>query len=117
MPRNVRYLSLFSLGPLKLQLQGNPLECDEKLFWIKEAEHSGLITWVKNRGDPAVPECENFSNENWKDVTLSKMQLSGKSNKCVIFKAEMAVFQTTYRILTLIIGIKYAGFCAVFTLT
>ena len=84
-------MSIFSSGPLKLQLQGNPLECDDKLFWIKRAEYAGLITWAKNRGDPVLPECENFSSENWKDVILSEMQHSGKNNKCVVFKVETIV--------------------------
>ena len=81
----------FFSGSLELQLQGNPLECDDRFFWIKEAEQAGWITWAKNRGDSVIPECKNSSSENWKNATPNILH-SGKSNKWwFVFKSERMV--------------------------
>ena len=54
---------------LELALSGNPLHCDTSLCWIKQGEQYGWITWWW--GSIYDPECSNYADTNWPDVTLN----------------------------------------------
>ena len=61
---------------VKLVLNGNSLQCDEKLCWLKQAEEDGWITWFVAHyvGKPYKgihsPECGNYPGSLWEDVSL-----------------------------------------------
>ena len=55
-----------SSGYIALYLSDNPLQCDTKLCWLKDAERDG---WVLLK-DPK-PTCQNYPNARWDDVNLN----------------------------------------------
>ena len=55
---------------LILTLGNNPLQCDSKMCWIKQAELDGWITWHTTDGW-GKPDCENYANVEWDDVNLN----------------------------------------------
>ena len=70
------------LDPLKsnkpfLFLGRNPLQCDWKMCWIKEAERVGWLKLSAITG--AKPQCENYPGTPWDQVTLT-CDVSGKQN-------------------------------------
>ena len=55
-----------------LILSHNPLQCDRRMCWIKQAERDGRITWPTDyMGEVYKPECENYPSVDWDDVDLS----------------------------------------------
>ena len=50
---------------IALYLSDNPLQCDTKLCWLKDAERNG---WILLK-DPK-PTCQNYPNARWDDVNL-----------------------------------------------
>ena len=49
---------------------GYPLQCNASLFWIKEAEAQGWITWYLDGANRLSPNCANFPSIPWGDVFL-----------------------------------------------
>ena len=53
---------------LQLALHENPLHCDSRMCWLKEAEDEG---WIHFQYDLYwVPTCVNYQDVPWKDVNL-----------------------------------------------
>ena len=50
---------------LKLDIYGNPLQCDRALCWLKQGEESGTIDLL------LPPSCENLGYPLWKNVNLN----------------------------------------------
>ena len=60
-----------------LYLGGNPLQCDSRMCWIKQAEQVGwLKIWGDGDGDRRRPQCRSGS---WDNVTVT-CDVSGKRN-------------------------------------
>ena len=57
----------------ELSLSENPLQCDRRMCWIKQAERDKRITWYTDPYDGEVykPDCENYKGVDWDDVTLT----------------------------------------------
>ena len=55
---------------LRLDLSGNPLQCDERMCWLKEAERVGHITWYTRYWD-GWPQCKNQPGVHWDNITLN----------------------------------------------
>ena len=61
---------------IKLVLNGNSLQCDQRLCWLKQGEKDGWITWFVAHyvGKPYMgihsPDCGNFPNSLWDDISL-----------------------------------------------
>ena len=55
---------------LRMSLDGNPLQCNASLCWMKEAEAQGWITWYIDGTNPLNPNCANFPSTPWMDVVL-----------------------------------------------
>ena len=48
----------------------NPLQCDTRLCWVKQAESDGWIRFRENVVNRLSPECENRYGLPWEDVNL-----------------------------------------------
>ena len=63
---------------LELSLSDNPVFCNWRLSWLKEAEMDGWVTWFAENGgdDDGKPECYNYSDNDatWDDLTLEAME-------------------------------------------
>ena len=68
---------------LRMSLDGNPLQCNASLCWIKEAEAQGWITWYLDRANPLSPNCANFPSTPWGDVFLD---CHGEGNQFFLIK-------------------------------
>ena len=55
---------------LELTLNRNPLQCDVRMCWIKQAEWVGHITWDTWGGDRR-PQCKNQPGVHWDNITLN----------------------------------------------
>ena len=55
--------------PLYLSLDGNPLQCDCSLCWMKEEEKQGSIIW--NTSPDGSPECLAAGQVDWVDFSCS----------------------------------------------
>ena len=60
---------------LKLTLSENPMECDERLCWIKLGEKKKWIPWLMHFGHLYTLMCNNIPGIPWKDVFLDCAQL------------------------------------------
>ena len=56
---------------LELWLRDNPLHCDVRMCWIKQAERVGHITWYTWVGETHRPECKNQPGVHWDNITLN----------------------------------------------
>ena len=56
---------------LTLTLDHNPLQCNERMCWIKEAERVGHITWYTWSGGDGRPQCKNQPGIRWDNITLN----------------------------------------------
>ena len=65
---------------LALTLVGNPLVCNWRLAWVKQAAQEGWLTLYNNLNTNTLVECTNFPNTNWKAVTLRNME-KGMENR------------------------------------
>ena len=66
------------LVEVELSLSDNPVFCNGRLFWLKEAEMEGWVTWFAENGDgDGKPECYDCSADNttWDDLTLGRMKV------------------------------------------
>ena len=65
---------------LTLTLAINPLLCDKKMSWIKQAERDGWITlnYTNQLGSWTKPDCGNYPDHTWDSITLSCL-LKGNS--------------------------------------
>ena len=53
---------------LALALDGNPLRCNKKMCWVKEAEEEG---WIRFQYEYSwVPTCVNYKGIPWKNINL-----------------------------------------------
>ena len=52
---------------LTLDLQGNQMQCDKRLSWLKTGQEDGSIRWL---GQNNKPRCINFPQKNWDDVPI-----------------------------------------------
>ena len=63
---------------LEFSLSDNPVFCNWRLYWLKEAEVDGWVTWFAENGDDqdGKPECYNCSDNDtiWDDLTLEAMR-------------------------------------------
>ena len=71
---------------LILTLGNNPLRCDSKMCWIKQAERDGWITWHTMDGW-GKPDCENYPTVNWDHILLNCCT----SGKCSLKKIAFVV--------------------------
>ena len=58
---------------LTLLLSDNPLQCDSRICWIKEAERGGWITLNIPLSDSSwsKPNCANYPDVDWDNIKLS----------------------------------------------
>ena len=58
---------------LTLLISHNPLQCDNKMCWIKQGEEEGWLTLNLTRPHSywTKPDCENYPDRNWDDITLN----------------------------------------------
>ena len=66
---------------LFLFLDGNPLHCDSRMCWIKDAERDGRIK-LKGRRNPK-PQCVNNPGVHWDNIKLT-CDASGKYNDIIL---------------------------------
>ena len=59
---------------LRLTLVGNPLFCNWRLAWVKQAAQVGRLTLYNNPNTNTLVECPNFPNTNWNIITVSNME-------------------------------------------
>ena len=77
---------LINSQPISITLGNNPLQCDSRMCWMKQAELDKLIIWNKELSW-GEPDCENYPDVHWDDVTLycpasgKKFMLSTKKKK------------------------------------
>ena len=56
---------------LELDLRSNPLQCNERMCWIKEVERVRHITWYTWSGGDGRPQCKNQPGIHWDNITLN----------------------------------------------
>ena len=56
---------------LTLDLGENPIHCDARMCWIKEAERVGHITWWTDSLGDGRPQCENQPDVHWDNINLN----------------------------------------------
>ena len=62
---------------LEISLSDNPVFCNWRLAWMKEAEVDGWVTWFSElEGDDGKVECINYvsTNTTWDDISLEDMK-------------------------------------------
>ena len=69
-----------SLNPF-LFLDENPLQCDSRMCWIKDAERDGRIK-LKDKWNPK-PQCVNYPGVHWDNIKLT-CDASGKYNDIIL---------------------------------
>ena len=77
---------------LFLVLSGNPLQCNSRICWIKQAERDGRVKWKKSCHKP---ECVNYSGVHWDDVTLA-CDTSGKYDDIIDILNTFLYFFTSH---------------------
>ena len=50
---------VFIWNDMQVALGDNPLDCDERSFWMKKAEEDGRLTFLTTRRDESPPSCAN----------------------------------------------------------
>ena len=55
---------------LELRLDENPLQCDARMCWIKQAERVGHIMWFTWSGHGS-PQCKNQPGFHWDNIDLN----------------------------------------------
>ena len=76
-----------------LFLDENPLQCDTRMCWIKDAERDGRVKLRKLRGRwDHTPQCMNYKGVHWNNITLP-CNVSGKWNNIGDFlnRAELSL--------------------------
>ena len=78
---------------LTLLLAINPLLCDKKMCWIKQAERDGWITlnYTNHLGSWTKPDCGNYPDHTWDSITLS-CPLKGN---CLRVSTKYYIFSST----------------------
>ena len=58
---------------LTISLIGNSFQCDSRVYWIKQAEQKGWITWYQRSitSKQEKPVCVNYPGVDWDNVTLA----------------------------------------------
>ena len=78
--------------PLDLTLGENPLQCDQRLCWIKRGEREGWIRWISLDDRPLQPKCSNGMN--WYNLTLDCPQ-EGRRNTVYSLLLSINIFLHT----------------------
>ena len=79
---------------LTLLLDKNPLHCDHRMCWMKEAEQDGRITLSYNTSSGTFfdkPHCVNYQGVTWDNVTLD---CDAKGKQFVLMKFSQNIFLT-----------------------
>ena len=70
-PREIFGSSSGTARVITLRVDANPMHCDSRLCWLKEAEKSWWIQWDR-RHTPGYPQCENYPRHTfWPNINLS----------------------------------------------
>ena len=56
-------------GELTLLIEDNPLQCGSEACWIKQGEQDGWITFSYKSGEHGQPDCENYPDVPWDNLT------------------------------------------------
>ncbi len=52
---------------LEVSLHHNPIVCDSRLCWLRDAEVDGWLYWFQWRGTYYYLKCSNFNDAKWQD--------------------------------------------------
>ena len=58
-----------SLLSISLGITSNPMVCDERIKWMKYAEHEQWLSFL-----PGPPTCQNFPDTSWQNISLPDPQ-------------------------------------------
>ena len=72
---------------LALKVDHNPLHCDERMCWVKQAQRVGHITWDTWWSDDGRPQCKNQPYVHWYSITLNcEPGQSAHTNKNILIE-------------------------------